>query len=108
MKEIYTARNSTEAHLVSEMLQRNGIQVRVRGEFLFGLPIGHCYPSVWVKNDAESGAARRLVESFLQEIEEEVEPPWACAECGETLEVQFLECWQCGTPRPPERAPDAS
>ncbi len=24
---------------------------------------------------------------------------WRCTGCGETLEAQFTECWQCGTSR---------
>ena len=108
MKEIYTARNSIEAHLIAEMLQRNSIEVRVRGESLFGFPIGQRYPSVCVKDDAESARARDLVKSFLQELKEAEEVDWTCAECGETLEMQFLECWQCGTSRFPGRTPDAN
>lgn len=27
-------------------------------------------------------------------------PPWTCARCGETIEDQFTECWQCGSSRP--------
>ncbi len=27
---------------------------------------------------------------------------WRCTRCGETLEAQFTECWQCGTSRSKE------
>ncbi len=27
---------------------------------------------------------------------------WQCTGCGETLESQFTECWQCGTSRSKE------
>ena len=27
---------------------------------------------------------------------------WRCTGCGETLEAQFTECWQCGTSRSKE------
>jgi hypothetical protein len=26
--------------------------------------------------------------------------PWSCPGCGETLEGQFTECWNCGAARP--------
>ena len=26
---------------------------------------------------------------------------WTCPRCGERLEGQFTDCWQCGSPRPP-------
>jgi RNA polymerase subunit RPABC4/transcription elongation factor Spt4 len=25
--------------------------------------------------------------------------PWTCSRCGEVLEPQFAQCWNCGTPR---------
>ena len=26
--------------------------------------------------------------------------PWVCARCGERLEGQFAQCWNCGADRP--------
>ena len=27
-------------------------------------------------------------------------PPWTCPKCGEAIEPQFTECWNCGASKP--------
>ncbi len=79
----------------------------MRGDALFGArgeaPVTpETCPSVWVVDDGQ--AARALL--FVQRFERGGGPAaakgegWRCPKCGETVEPQFTECWQCGTGRP--------
>ncbi len=104
MKEVYTARDQEDAYMVRDLLFARGFDVLVRGEFLvgFGLPLKERYPSVWVKQSEDFDRAREVVEEFLRAREEATVNPktWDCPKCGESLEQQFLQCWQCGAEQP--------
>ena len=108
MREVYTAQDQEDAYMVRDLQVANGFDVVVRGEFLvgFGLPLADRYPSVWVKNNDDFDAARVLVEEFLRARAEAAAHPkmWDCPKCGETLEEQFAQCWQCGAERPEDEA----
>ena len=103
MKLVYTAKHPTEAHLVRGMLEAEGIRAAVRGDQLYGaygeLPV---LPTVWIFNDALAAHAERLVIDFLRgaAARKYGHERWTCAQCGETLEGQFTDCWKCGAPRP--------
>jgi hypothetical protein len=106
MKRVYIARNPTDAHLFKGLLEVEGMSAIVRGEDLFaargGAPvIPETCPSVWVLDETHFERARQLATAYSRG-----EGPkgirgtvWRCPRCGEALEPQFTECWQCGTPR---------
>jgi hypothetical protein len=103
MKLIYTAKHPTEAHLIRGMLEADGIRAVVRGDQLYGaygeLPV---LPTVWVMEDTLAAHAGRLIVEFLSgaAARKYGHERWSCAQCGETLEGQFTECWKCGAGRP--------
>jgi len=107
MKRVYVARNPTDAHLLKGILEAEEIPAIVRGEELFGargeapLTADTC-PSVWVLDDELFERARELAALYSSgEAPKGIRgPTWRCPSCAETLEPQFTECWQCGTPRP--------
>jgi len=43
---------------------------------------------------SQEGEARRIIETKTDEAS------WTCADCGEAVEGQFQQCWQCGSERP--------
>ncbi|MBM3343119.1 MAG: DUF2007 domain-containing protein [Betaproteobacteria bacterium] len=104
MKALYSPRTVTDAHLIRGYLQSHGIETLVRGEFLAGgigeLPAGMC--KVWVADDANFERADRLLREFFRgdTARRLAANQWRCAACGETLEGQFTDCWQCGAARP--------
>jgi len=103
MKRVHNARHAAEAHLVRGYLESHGITAIVRGEFLTGgigeLPADIC--AVWLEDDAAYERADQLVREFLRGTAAlRAGAPWACTHCGETLEGQFTECWNCGAGRP--------
>lgn len=102
MNPVFTARHPTEAHLVRGLLEAGGIRAEVRGDQLYSafgeLPV---LPTVWIVDPADGPEAGRLIGDFLRgsAARRYAHERWTCAGCGETLEGQFTDCWNCGAPR---------
>ena len=103
MKHVFTAKHPTEAHLIRGMLEAEGIRAEVRGDQLYGafgeLPV---LPTVWILDASADAEAQRLVGEFLRGTPawRHRHERWICAQCGEALEGQFTDCWNCGAARP--------
>ena len=105
LTKLYVAANAVDAHMLKQLLEQEGIGAVVRGDDFVPLQGGNLFkmetrPSVWVFDDERLLRARELADEFGR-------PPsptdgaadgWACG-CGETVEEQFTECWNCGRPR---------
>ncbi|HET8679755.1 MAG TPA: DUF2007 domain-containing protein [bacterium] len=63
MKHVYDARESLDAHMMADALERQGISAEVKGEFD---PLTHERPSVWIVNDQDYDEAARIVEEVAQ------------------------------------------
>jgi hypothetical protein len=114
MKEIYSARDSMEAHFLKGLLEGQGIAANVQGEALSQvlgeLPLTqNSLPTVWVA-DEDVTRALPIVEELRQRDRRDADLPddqdpvptstWTCPKCGERVEQQFTDCWKCGTARP--------
>ena len=113
MQQIFTARNEMEAHFVQGLLEQEGITSVIEGEALEGawgnLPLtDKALPGIWV-NEADLARATPIIEEYkLREqrnadapaVAEAARPTWKCPKCGEEVENQFDECWNCGAARP--------
>lgn len=104
MKQVYVAQNPPEAHMIKGFLETSGIRAIVQGDDLFGIRGGipitpTTSASVWVAAQ-DFKQAQALVEEFFQAETTEPGEKWYCPGCGEVLEAQFTECWNCGTSRP--------
>ena len=103
MKQLHAARHAVEAHLIRGFLGAHGITAEVRGEHLTSgwgeLPTDVC--SVWVLDDAKFDEADELLKDFLQGsyARKHGGERWTCGRCGEALEGQFTQCWNCGAMR---------
>lgn len=103
MKPVYTAKHPAEAHLVRGMLEAGGIRAEVRGDQLYGafgeLPV---LPTVWIHDATADLEALRLVGEYLHgtPARRHANERWICPSCGEGLEGQFTDCWNCGAARP--------
>ena len=104
MKLVHTAKHPTEAHLIRGMLEAEGIRAIVKGDQLYGaygeLPV---LPTVWILDDTLAASANVLVIEFLlgTAARKYGHQRWTCSQCGEVLEGQFTDCWNCGSARPP-------
>jgi rubrerythrin len=63
------------------------------------IPFTEVFPELWVVEDTDYDRALALLETH--------QPPdpthlgdWVCPQCGEAVEKEFGECWNCGTLRP--------
>ncbi|MCP4611540.1 MAG: hypothetical protein GY845_22745 [Planctomycetes bacterium] len=108
MKQVYIADDPTEAHLVKGILEQYGISCEIRGEALWiargQLPLtSETLPTIWIADDNRYEEAAELAERFKDgTLTEKGGANWKCHECGEEVEGQFTECWQCGANRPEE------
>lgn len=112
MRHVYTGRDAMDAHFVKGLLEQEGIAAVVTGENLntvwSTLPLSATSPpGVYVPDEDEARAA--VIVADYQQVdranaEETVEgaprATWKCANCGEAVEEQFTECWNCGHSRP--------
>jgi hypothetical protein len=103
MPKVYESLLAAEAHLVKGYLESAGIAAMVQSDALGGLlglvPTQETQSSVWV---AEEDYARAvgLVQEFLHGQEPEPGATvWHCPNCGEYLDLQFTDCWNCGFSR---------
>jgi hypothetical protein len=106
MKKVYSARDEVDAHLVKGILAQNGIEAVVQAEGLSGIlgtvqSSAEASPSLWVSDEDETRAAAALVSVRDGAAPEAAgATPWKCPNCGEEIEPQFTECWNCGATRP--------
>ena len=85
------------------LLEQAGIACRLSGVYLQGgageIPVDQCGPDIWIENERDRDAAMRVIDG-KSDASPGMQPHWHCDACGEWLEPQFSECWQCGAARP--------
>ena len=98
MKRVHTARHLTEAHLLADLLEAEGIPAATRSTNYGSLSFAHIWdpPSVWIVEGSDLERATRFVEEFSRRSpEQESAATWRCDKCGEHIEEQFDACWKC-------------
>lgn len=102
MKRVYSSDNYLLVGHLRKVLEDNHIRCVIKNEHLIGgageLPPIDCWPELWVAEDFQLGKARELVDALLCMTEDPV--GWNCPGCGEEIEGQFSQCWNCGNDRP--------
>ncbi len=101
MKRVHTAAEATEARVVRQLLEAEGIGVLIKGEFLDTLtgaiPLPETMPTVWVLDPADEPRAREVIAAYLRGSGADGgAEPWTCSGCGEEQAAQFGACWKCG------------
>jgi hypothetical protein len=106
---IYSARDVMQAEFLVQVLASHEIEAQVVGAALSTL-LGYL-PASMVKvhvAEADADRARAVVDEFERSGRggarrggtEAEASSWICANCGETIEPQFTECWNCGAAKP--------
>lgn len=102
MKKIYSAKDPLMVAHLKNVLATFGIRCVTRKMDLLSaageLPPTECWPELWIINDEKLARAKAIIRKTLAPLES-VKKPWRCAGCGEELEGQFTECWNCGRSR---------
>jgi hypothetical protein len=100
-EEVY-AGGRTDAALLDNLLQVEGIETIVTADRRYSRIGPHVGSSVYVLDPAHVERARTIVDRYRRN--EPLKDPrsyrsWRCRACNELVEGQFEVCWQCGGPR---------
>lgn len=102
MKRVYSAKDPMMIGHLKNVLATFGIKCIAKNVDLISaageLPPIECWPEIWVLDDEKFSRAKSILKQTLAPLES-VKKPWHCVGCGETLEGQFTECWNCGRER---------
>lgn len=90
---------------LKNILQINGIESIITNQYLSAglgqIPPIECWPILWVtEQDFERASA--IIETAERDLSESQEI-WICPKCGEEIEGQFTECWNCGAAKNQDR-----
>jgi hypothetical protein len=100
MKLLMRLDHPVQAAHFANVLRAAGIRCEVRNTTLSGaigdIPFLDCAPHLWIENWLDEAQARQLLAEVQQPLHA---PSWRCG-CGEQIEPQFGQCWQCGAQRP--------
>lgn len=103
MKLLLRCEHALAAAHLAGALRAAGIDCEVRNTTLSGalgeIPFLECAPQIWLSDDRDETRARELLALLRRPPEGDA---WVCGTCGETLEPQFAQCWNCGASRPPD------
>lgn len=99
MKKVYASEDRLMVGHIKNLLEDQGFHCIIRNEHLQGvageIPPIECWPEIWVAEDSQYEEAGKMVEAALASPVTSG-PTWKCHDCGEVLEHQFSECWNCG------------
>jgi hypothetical protein len=97
MKRVYSAKDPLMIGHLRNVLHTFGIRSVTRNLDLSTaageLPLIDCWPELWVEDD-EFDRAQAILRKSLAPLEA-VKKSWRCPACGEDVEGQFSECWNC-------------
>ncbi len=101
MKLVTHADNLLIATLWQQMLEAAGIPCEIRNRYIGAavgeLPTDQVAPQVWVRDDRDVPRATILLDEFRSPRSS---ASWCCFQCGELVEGQFFQCWNCEATRP--------
>jgi len=99
---LYRASSVPEAHLLSGMLEAEGIRALVKNELLAGaigeLPMMSALPEVWLVSRKDELRARRVLDAYRERSHSKLGPDVACRACGADNPSNFELCWKCRKP----------
>jgi rubrerythrin len=104
MIKLTRAPNLMTAHHWVNVLAMAGIACELHNRYLSGamgeIPADQCAPEIWLVDDRDERLAHTLLDRAKNGPDASARS-WTCQQCGESLEAQFMVCWQCGTSRDP-------
>ncbi len=102
MQRIYSAKDPLMIGHLKNVMASFGIRCVAKKIDLISaageLPPIECWPELWVVDDSKAGRAKSILKKTLAPLTS-VKKPWSCLGCGEKIEGQFSECWNCGCDR---------
>lgn len=103
MKTVYHNADPVMAEFIGGMLNDAGIPAHVHQAGLYGasgeIPPNECWARIVVVHEEQATEARELVMEYLEGDPVGDATEWTCPSCGERIEPQFTQCWNCGRER---------
>ncbi len=103
LRELVICQNDLEAEIIKGLLQENLIEVYIQKDDCGGMnPQLQITEGIKVLVPSDQyQMAETLIKSYQASSDtgDSREKTWQCVSCGEILEIQFSDCWKCGTPR---------
>ena len=102
MKRIHSAKDPLMIGHLKNVMATFGIKCVAKKLDLISaageLPPIECWPELWVVDDEKVTRAKRILKKTLAPLAS-VKKSWVSGGCGENIEGQFSECWNCGHDR---------
>jgi hypothetical protein len=102
MRKVFSSNVVSETVLVRDALLRDGIMASVQNEYSGHSAVPEFRPpaEIWVTQDADYEAARKIVEATLSTMDSKADAaPWRCTSCDAENPASFELCWSCGKER---------
>ena len=108
MKKVYENLEFAMVGHMKSLLESGGIGCEIRNEggvsVAGEVPFTQVYPELWVLSNADVPEAKAFVAEYRETLQSQPAGlDWTCPSCGELVERQFSECWNCGKPAPDDR-----
>jgi hypothetical protein len=100
MRKVYSSKDVNLVHFARSVLEAHQIDSVILREQLTGAVGGlaplDTWPELWVHDADELEQASQLIAAAMK-MSETQQTAWICHACGEKIEPQFTQCWQCDT-----------
>ena len=100
MLKIHEALDGITIQVLRGALEAQGIACEVRGQYrttaMGETPPIECWTELWLLDDAQADLAREIIARAGSLSSSS----WICGNCGESVEGQFEQCWNCQCSRP--------
>ena len=100
MRKVYSAADVMLVGRLKSALEAKGVECVLKNANLHGGVSAKAdqptKPELWILDDTKLMLANRLLDTILVTELSHCEP-WKCVTCGQELENQFSDCWNCGT-----------
>ena len=101
LKAIYSSEHLFMVNHVKDLVESYGIECLIKNTYLAGgageLPPTETWPRLYVLDERDFNRAMQIVEAELVRMNSVPEKgAWQCPKCGETVNANFILCWNCG------------
>ena len=97
MKMVFTSEDIVYLHHLRNVLEAKDIECIIKNDRLVSIsgeiPMGVCWPELWVVSAMHECWANELIEESKQQSN--IEDNWLCETCGEEHSSRFTDCWNC-------------
>lgn len=103
MEKFYSDYNQVKVRQIKALLDDANIPSFIKNEFIQGasgeIPPHETLPEVWLVDSEWRTKAQQLVDQLEHDLTAHKDTHWICGQCNETIEGQFMVCWQCQSGR---------